>query len=65
MPERVAFAYNRRHRLLDNPRVRFTKKLDLIIVGTDPDKGETRSFRVDRIRGAIKHVPAQRENPPL
>lgn len=55
----IAFVYNHRHRLVDNPQVRFTKSRDLIITGTD--NGKTRTFRVDRIQGEIRHVvPRQR-----
>lgn len=59
---KIAFAYHGRHRVLLDPKVRFTKKLDLIIVGTDADHGGVRTFRVDRIDGRIKHVgiPAPR-----
>lgn len=56
----IAFVYNHRHRLVDDPKVRFTKARDLIITGTDADHGKTRTFRVDRIQGAIRHVPRQR-----
>lgn len=59
----IAFVYNRRHRLVDNPEVRFTKDRNLIITGTDHDHGKTRTFRVDRIQGVIRHVriPAPRQ----
>ena len=58
----IAFVYNRRHRLVDNPQVRFTKSRDLIITGTD--NGKTRTFRVDRIQGEIRHVvPRQSSRP--
>lgn len=58
---RIAFAYNGRHRLLDDPKVRFTKKLDLIVCGVDADHGGARTYRVDRIKGKITHVvPAQK-----
>lgn len=50
----IAFTYHGRHRVLVDPVVRFTKKLDLIITGTDGDHGEVRTFRVDRITGRIK-----------
>lgn len=57
----IAFVYNRRHRLVDAPQVRFTKDRNLIITGTDADHGKTRTFRVDRIEGPIIHVvPRQR-----
>lgn len=58
--DRIAFRYNHRHRLLDDVRVRFTRDRNLIIVGTDPDKGEIRTFRVDRIEGKIVSIPQQR-----
>lgn len=57
---RIAFVYNHRHRLVDDPEVRFTKDRSLIITGTDADHGKVRTFRVDRITGKIKHIPAQR-----
>lgn len=58
---RLSFRYNHRHRLLDDPVVRFTKALNLIVVGTDPDRGEVRTFRIDRIEGKIAHVPGPRQ----
>lgn len=59
-PDRLAFAYEHRYRVVDDARVRVTKDRNLIIVGIDPDKGEYRSFRVDRIKGKIRHVPRPR-----
>lgn len=53
---KIAFRYHGRHRVLLDPKVRFTKKFDLIIVGTDSDHGGARTFRVDRISGGIKHL---------
>jgi hypothetical protein len=58
---KIAFRYHGRHRVLRDPVVRFTKKLDLIIIGTDADHGGVRTFRVDRIVGRIKHVDRQAE----
>lgn len=52
----IAFVYNHRHRLVEDPKVRFTKSLDLIITGTDADHGKVRTFRVDRITGRIRTV---------
>jgi predicted DNA-binding transcriptional regulator YafY len=60
---RIAFVYNHRHRLVDDPEVRFTKDHNIIITGTDADHGKVRTFRVDRIDGRIKHlVPVQRQS---
>lgn len=53
---RIAFAYEHRYRVVDDPVVRFTKDRNIIITGIDPDKGEVRSFRVDRIQGKVRHV---------
>lgn len=57
---RIAFVYNRRHRLVDDPEVRFTKDRNLIITGRDGDHGKVRTFRVDRIQGDIVHVSIPR-----
>lgn len=55
---RLAFAYEHRYRVVDDPAVRFTRDLNIVITGRDPDRGgEYRSFRVDRIKGKIRHVP--------
>lgn len=54
---RIAFAYEHRYRVLDDPVVRVTKDRNIIITGVDPDKAEYRTFRVDRIKGKIRHVP--------
>lgn len=64
MTTRIAFVYNRRHRLIDDPVVRFTNDRNLIITGTDADHGKVRTFRVDRIQGAIVHIPRQRGRTP-
>lgn len=53
---RIAFVYNRRHRLVDDPQVRFTKDRNLIITGTDADHGKVRTFRVDRIVGPVRKM---------
>ena len=52
----IAFRYHGRHRVLTDPVVKFTRKFDLVIVGTDADHGGVRTFRVDRISGGIKHL---------
>lgn len=52
----IAFRYHGRHRVLIDPVVKFTKKFDLVIVGTDADHGGVRTFRVDRITGKVKHL---------
>ena len=56
---RIAFPYQGRHRVLDDPVVRFTKAFDLIVTGTDPDLGKVRAFRIDRMGGRIRRVPRQ------
>ncbi len=58
--DRLAFAYEHRYRVLDDAVVKITKQHNVILVGIDPDKGEYRSFRVDRIKGKIRHVPKPR-----
>lgn len=59
----IEFKYNGRSRLLDDPKVRFTKTRNLIITGIDVDHGGARTFRVDRITSRIKHVvPRQRRS---
>jgi|RhiMetdeSRZDD1v2_1073273.scaffolds.fasta_scaffold757141_2 predicted DNA-binding transcriptional regulator YafY len=61
MAERLCFAYEHRYRVLDDWTVRVTKDRNVLLVGVDPDKGEFRSFRVDRIKGRIRRLaPAQR-----
>lgn len=60
MTDRLAFAYEHRYRVLDEARIRVTKDHNILLVGIDPDKGEYRSFRVDRIKGKIRHVPKPR-----
>lgn len=52
----IAFVYNFRHRVILDPKVRFTMARNLIITGTDADHGKTRTFRVDKIEGPIIHV---------
>ena len=53
---RLCFAYEHRYRVVEDATVKFTKDRNIIIVGIDPDKQEFRSFRVDRIKGKIRHV---------
>ena len=56
---RLCFAYEHRYRVVDDPVVRFTRDFNIIITGRDPDRdGEYRSFRVDRIKGKIRHAKA-------
>lgn len=57
---KIAFAYHGRHRVLEDPVVKFTKQFNLIIVGTDADHGGIRTFRVDRIEGKVKHLVVRR-----
>lgn len=59
---RLCFAYEHRYRVVDNPVVRVTKNFNIIITGVDPDKGEYRSFRVDRIGGKIRHVDLPKQS---
>lgn len=56
MVNRIVFAYEHRYRVVDEPTVRQTLEGHTIITGIDPDKGEYRSFRVDRIVGGIRNV---------
>lgn len=60
MTDRLEFRYAGRSRLLDDWAVKATKAHAVLLVGTDPDKGAIRSFRVDRIESPIRHVPQQR-----
>ena len=55
---RLCFAYDHRYRVVDDATVKVTKDRNILIVGVDPHKGEFRSFRVDRIKGKIRHVEA-------
>ena len=55
---RLCFAYDHRYRVVDDATVKVTKDRNILIVGVDPDKGEFRSFRVDRIKGKIRNVEA-------
>ena len=57
---RLCFAYEHRYRVVEDATVKFTKDRNIIIVGIDPDRQEFRSFRVDRIKGKIRHVPGPR-----
>lgn len=57
---RLLFAYEHRYRVLDDAVVKVTKDHNLLLTGFDPDKGEFRSFRIDRIKGKIRHVPKPR-----
>ena len=60
MPQRVVFAYEHRYRVLDVDRVWQSKAGDHLLSGYDPDKGEYRTFRFDRIKGKIRYVPQPR-----
>lgn len=60
---RVVFAYAHQYRVLDQFHVKTSAAGDDLLVGVDPDKGEWRSFRVDRIQGRVKIV-AQRSPSP-
>ena len=60
---RICFAYDHRYRVLDVERMWTSKDGNDLISGIDPDVGEYRSFRVDRIKGRIRIVD-QRRRPP-
>ena len=60
---RICFAYDHRYRVLDVERMWTSKDGNDLITGIDPDVGEYRSFRVDRIKGRIIIVD-QRRRPP-
>jgi len=60
---RICFAYDHRYRVLDVERMWTSKDGNDLITGIDPDEGEYRSFRVDRIKGRIRIVD-QRRRPP-
>lgn len=51
---RVCFPYQHEYRVVDAERVWQSKNGDWLITGIDVDKGEYRSFRVDRIPKAIR-----------
>lgn len=53
---RVCFAYDHQYRVVDVERVWTSKDGNELITGVDPDKGEYRTFRVDRIKGKIRLV---------
>lgn len=57
---RACFAYDHRYRVVDVTRVWQSKAGDTLITGIDPDKGEYRSFRVDRVKGKIRVVKQRR-----
>lgn len=59
--QRVAFAYEHQYRVLDVEVVRETEEGNWIMTGIDPDKGEYRSFRLDRVmRGKVRVVRGNR-----
>lgn len=58
--QRACFAYNHRYRVVDVKRVWRSKAGDTLITGVDPDKGEYRSFRADRVKGKIRIVRQRR-----
>jgi hypothetical protein len=61
--DRICFAYEHRYRVCDVERMWTSKDGNDLITGIDPDAGEYRSFRVDRIKGRIRIVD-QRRRPP-
>lgn len=58
--QRACFAYNHRYRVVDVKRVWQSKAGDILITGVDPDKGEYRSFRADRVKGKIRVIRQRR-----
>lgn len=56
---RVCFAYEHQYRVCDVERVWKSKDGNDLITGVDPDKGEYRTFRVDRIKGKVRIVDPQ------
>lgn len=57
---RLCFAYEHRYRIVDVERAWCSKAGDHLITGVDPDKGEYRTFRVDRIQGKVRVVEQRR-----
>jgi predicted DNA-binding transcriptional regulator YafY len=57
---RVCFAYEHQYRVVDVERVWTSRGGNDLITGIDPDKGEYRTFRVDRIKGKIRLVDVPR-----
>lgn len=53
---RLCFAYEHQYRVLDVERAWLSKDGNQLITGIDPDKGEYRTFRVDRIQGGVRVV---------
>lgn len=53
---RLCFAYEHQYRVLDVERAWLSKDGNQLITGVDPDKGEYRTFRVDRIQGKVRVV---------
>lgn len=54
---RITFAYEHRYRVLDVERVWTSSEGNELVTGIDPDAGEYRSFRLDRIqRGKVRIV---------
>lgn len=54
---RVCFAYQHEYRVVDATSVTRTKSGHWLITGRDVDKGEFRSFRVDRIQNTLRFLP--------
>jgi hypothetical protein len=46
--------------VVDVEKVWQSKAGDTLITGVDPDKGEYRSFRADRVKGKIRVVKQRR-----
>ena len=51
---RLTFAYDHQYRVVDVERAWTSKEGAQLITGVDPDKGEYRTFRVDRIQGKVR-----------
>lgn len=57
----AVFAYEHQYRVIEQFHVKQSKAGDWLLVGVDPDKGEWRSFRLDRIKGGVRlAIPDQR-----
>lgn len=55
--DRICFAYDHCYRVLDVERLWVSKDGNDLITGVDPDKGEYRTFRADRIqRGKVRVI---------
>lgn len=53
---RIAFAYQHEYRVVDATRVWKSREGHWLITGVDVDKGDYRTFRVDRIQNTLRFV---------